>query len=166
MASADGYKYSKALTGYGGTWTPERLDAFLTKPKAEVKGTSMGFSGLKKPVDRTNLIAYLSSFSNTPPAAAAAPAEAPQASQPEEYEFGVLFDAPGVEETFYACSACHSERIVAQQGLTRSGWKEVLTWMVEEQDMTQIDEPDYSTIIDYLSANYGEDRPNFPKPGN
>ena len=92
--------------------------------------------------------------------AAADPAEEPE----EEYEFGVLFDAPGVEETFYTCTACHSERIVAQQGLTRGGWDEVLGWMVEEHGMSEIDEPDRSAILDYLAKHYNEDRPNFPRP--
>ena len=84
----------------------------------------------------------------------------------EEYEFGVLFDAPGVETTYYACVACHSERIVAQQGLTREGWDELLVWMVEEQGMSEIDEPDRSEILDYLAAHYNEDRPNFPSASN
>ncbi len=59
VASADGYKYSSALAGLGGNWTPEVLDGFLTNPKKYVPGTKMGFSGLKKPDDRANLIAYL-----------------------------------------------------------------------------------------------------------
>ena len=81
-------------------------------------------------------------------------------------EFGLLVNAPGVETTYYACIACHSERIVAQQGLTRDGWDELLEWMVEEHGMPQIDEPDRSEILDYLEANYNEDRPNFPRPAN
>ena len=48
VAAVEGFKYSKALIGYGGKWTVERLDAFLTKPKKEVKGTKMSFAGLKK----------------------------------------------------------------------------------------------------------------------
>ncbi len=81
----------------------------------------------------------------------------------EEYEFGVLVAGPGVEETFIYCTPCHSEMIVAQQGLTREGWIESLEWMVEEQGMEEIEEPDYGLVIDYLAANYGVDRPNFPK---
>lgn len=81
----------------------------------------------------------------------------------ENSEYGVLVEKPGVEETFIFCTACHSERIVAQQGLTRKDWKEVLVWMVDEQEMEPIDEPDYSLILDYLTENYNIDRPNFPK---
>ena len=50
-----------------------------------------------------------------------------------------------------------------QQGLTRKGWDEVLVWMVEEQGMYEIEEPDRTVILDYLSTHYNEDRPNFPK---
>ena len=84
-------------------------------------------------------------------------------AQDDDYEFGVLFDAPGVSETYYNCIACHSEKIVAQQGQTREGWVYLLEWMVEEQGMPVIEEPDYSIIIDYLSTHYNTDRPNFPK---
>ena len=87
------------------------------------------------------------------------------ASQDEPPEFGVLFQAAGVEETFYTCTACHSERIIAQQGQTRAHWDELLVWMVDEQEMDEIEEPDRSAILDYLAEHYGEDRPNFPKPG-
>ncbi len=165
VASVGGYKYSGALKEYAGEWSVERLDAFLTKPRAEVKGTKMGFSGLKKPQDRANLIAYLNSNSDAPITFGASQAdttgtEAADAS--EESEFGVLKVAEGVETIYYTCSACHSEMIVAQQGLTRDGWEELLEWMVEEQGMSEPDEPDLAEILDYLSTNYNVDRPNFP----
>ncbi|MCP4005913.1 MAG: cytochrome c family protein, partial [bacterium] len=34
-------------------------------------------------------------------------------------------------------------------------------WMIEEQGMAKIPEPDNSIVLDYLEANYNEDRPNF-----
>jgi len=64
MATAAGFGYSAAMSGKGGEWTPEELDAFLTKPSAAVPGTSMSFSGLKKEGDRVNVIAYLDSLDN------------------------------------------------------------------------------------------------------
>ena len=60
--TAEGYKYSKALIAFGedrAVWDDETLDAWLTKPKDLVKKTKMAFSGLKKPEDRANVIAYL-----------------------------------------------------------------------------------------------------------
>lgn len=57
--SVDGYSYSSALAEMEGVWGYEELNAFLENPKGYVKGTKMSFSGLKKPADRANLIAYL-----------------------------------------------------------------------------------------------------------
>lgn len=87
---------------------------------------------------------------------------AQSAKAADDAEFGVLFVAPGVEETFYACTACHSERIIAQQGLSLKHWDETFEWMVEEQGMDEIEEPDRTIILDYLAKHYNEDRPNFP----
>jgi cytochrome c len=78
-------------------------------------------------------------------------------------EFGVLKEAPGVETTYYACTACHSEMIVAQQGLTRERWDEMLVWMVEEQGMPELGPEERETILDYLAEHYNTDRPNFPR---
>lgn len=167
VAASEGFNYSNALMEYGGEWQPERLDAFLASPRSEVPGTKMTFAGLRKEEDRANLIAYLNTFSDTPLTFGATEAAAPAIDGgANEYDFGVLFDAPGVEATYYACTACHSERIVAQQGLTRSEWDDLLGWMVEEQGMSEIDEPERSEILDYLAKNYGPDRPNFPRPQN
>jgi cytochrome c len=62
VATATGFGFSGAMTEKGGDWTAESLDAFLAKPKADVPGTSMSFSGLSKQGDRVNVIAYLDSL--------------------------------------------------------------------------------------------------------
>ena len=62
IAAADGFGYSGVLAGLEGDWTAEALNAFLTKPKDYAPGTTMGFSGLKKPQDRADVIAYLDSL--------------------------------------------------------------------------------------------------------
>jgi cytochrome c len=161
VASAEGFdKYSEALRATGGTWTPERLDAFLTDPHEDVHGTRMPFTGLEKPQARADLIAYLNQNSDAPLDLAVGSA-APAAEQ-EPPEFGVLYDAEGVEATYAYCSACHSERLVAQQGLTREGWAELIEWMVDEQGMAEIEQPDYDVVLDYLSTHYNTDRPHFP----
>ncbi len=85
------------------------------------------------------------------------------ATEEEPPEFGVLVEAPGVEETYYGCVACHSEMIIAQQGLTREAWDELLVWMVEEQGMPEFDADEREIILDYLATHYNVDRPNFPK---
>lgn len=64
FASVEGFKYSKAFVAAkeeNRSWSMEELDAFLTKPKAHIKGTKMGFSGLKKADDRKAVIEFLKS---------------------------------------------------------------------------------------------------------
>lgn len=87
---------------------------------------------------------------------------APRSAPPPE--LGVLVDEEGAEETYAYCTACHSERIVAQQGLTRADWEELLEQMVEEHGMNPIEEPDLGRVLAYLATHYGPDRPNFPDP--
>lgn len=91
----------------------------------------------------------------------ASPVMASTSEEEEDYN-GILVNEPGADTTYAYCAGCHSERIIAQQGLTRDGWVELLDWMIEEQGMGEIDDPDYTEIINYLSDHYGEDRPNFP----
>lgn len=58
-------KYSKPLLAAaedGLVWTEEELSAFLEKPRSYMKGTKMGFAGLKSEEDRKAVIAYLKSF--------------------------------------------------------------------------------------------------------
>ena len=62
VGSVEGFGYSDAIKGLGGEWTPERLNEFLSGPKAYAPGTKMTFAGLKKIKDRANLIAYLQSL--------------------------------------------------------------------------------------------------------
>lgn len=88
---------------------------------------------------------------------------AAQQTSREDSEFGQLVIAPGVEETYYACTACHSEMIVAQQGKTREDWAELLVWMVEEQGMPELEDDQRKVILDYLAEHYNTDRPNFPR---
>mgnify|MGYP003668707941 CR=1 FL=1 len=54
--------YSDAMLAVTEPWTPEHLNTFLTRPSDAVPGTAMRFSGLPKPEDRANLIAYLATL--------------------------------------------------------------------------------------------------------
>lgn len=60
------YAYSGAMSGKGGTWTFEELDAFLSSPASAVPGTKMSFAGLRKEDERANVIAYLRGQSDNP----------------------------------------------------------------------------------------------------
>jgi cytochrome c len=62
VASIDGYKYSNAMKEHATevpTWTVEALATYLHAPRDVVKGTKMGFAGLKMDEDVVNVIAYL-----------------------------------------------------------------------------------------------------------
>lgn len=57
--SVAGFTYSEAMAADQSPWTPELIEVFLLNPKADVKGTKMGFAGLPDIKDRANVIAYL-----------------------------------------------------------------------------------------------------------
>ncbi len=64
--SAEGYRYSKAMTAYGRSgivWDAETLDVYLEAPRKVVKGTKMSFPGFKKAQDRADVIAFLKQYS-------------------------------------------------------------------------------------------------------
>jgi cytochrome c len=70
IASHEGFSYSGAMQEFAqdGTvvWDYQHLDDFLASPKGLVKGTAMGFAGIKKPDERADLIAYLHTLSDNP----------------------------------------------------------------------------------------------------
>ncbi len=84
VAGHEGFSYSAGMKDFSKAgaehWTFDNLNHFLTAPKAFVKGTAMGFAGLKNDGERANLIAYLRTLADSPVALpdpnAAAPAPA------------------------------------------------------------------------------------------
>lgn len=74
---AAGFAYSSALSGHGGDWSYENMDAWLKSPKAFAPGTKMSFAGLSNAQDRANIILYLRQQGGGPalPTPEAAPAE-------------------------------------------------------------------------------------------
>jgi len=163
VAAADGFRFSPALQEFGGEWSIERLATFLENPRKTVPRTRMGFRGLSDVSDRMDVIAFLNTMSNEPLETGGSDS-AEDVIDAQDEDFGQLVVAEGVDATFYACTVCHSEMIVAQQGKTRNGWDELLEWMVEEQGMSELPEEERNQILDYLAEHYGTDRPNFPRP--
>jgi len=76
-AGRGGFGFTSALSGHGGTWSFENLDAWLANPRGFADGTAMSFAGLRDAEDRANLVAYLNTMgSNLPlPAVEEVPAE-------------------------------------------------------------------------------------------
>lgn len=59
-ASVEGWAYSDAMKGWGGIWTVENLQAWLTKPQDFIPGNAMNFGGFRsKTEDRDKVIAFL-----------------------------------------------------------------------------------------------------------
>lgn len=65
VASHEGFNFTPALKEFGGTWTYERLDAFLENSAELVPGTGMA-QRFPKPEQRADLLAFLSTLSDDP----------------------------------------------------------------------------------------------------
>jgi cytochrome c len=67
MGAASNFSYSEGFKAMGNKpWDYEALNAWLKAPKEFIKGTKMGFAGIKKDEDRANVLAYLASLSDAP----------------------------------------------------------------------------------------------------
>jgi hypothetical protein len=63
---------------------------------------------------------------------------------------------PSRDDAFYFCTACHSFKIVAAQGMSRERWDESLTWMVDRHNMPDVQGEDRNKILDYLASAFPE----------
>jgi cytochrome c2 len=59
IAGVDGYSYSNALAARAGTWSEDKLDAYLEDPQRFAPGTSMVFEGISDAAERSRIIEYL-----------------------------------------------------------------------------------------------------------
>ena len=73
----------------------------------------------------------------------------PREESPEEFAAG-----PGRDEAFYTCTACHNFKLVAQQGMTRQRWDEIITMMNEKHGMPLPDAKDREALLNYLETAY------------
>ncbi len=81
--------------------------------------------------------------------AATACASAQTEETPEDYPAG-----PSRDETFYACTACHGFKLVAQQGMNRRQWDESISLMVARHGMPAPDDKDRAAMLDYLEQAF------------
>ncbi|MEX0810014.1 MAG: cytochrome c family protein [Dongiaceae bacterium] len=66
VASHEGFRYSDAMTAFGGEWTFHRLAGYLGDPKGFVPGNKMAFPGVRKEEDLAALLAFLRTLSASP----------------------------------------------------------------------------------------------------
>jgi hypothetical protein len=83
----------------------------------------------------------------------------PRDESPEEF-----VAAPGRDETFYACTACHNFKLVAAQGLNRAGWEDSINLMIRRHNMPPLDPKDREVVLGYLEAAYPSRTP-AARPG-
>ena len=77
------------------------------------------------------------------------PAFTPRDETPEEFTPGA-----GRADTFYACTACHNFKLVAQQGMSRRQWDETITLMTQRHGMPLLDDKDREVVLNYLETAY------------
>jgi hypothetical protein len=65
-----------------------------------------------------------------------------------------LPEAPGREETFYACTACHGAAVIRRSRLSREGWDGLMDWMTEKQGMAPLEGEQRRVIVDYLARAF------------
>ena len=87
----------------------------------------------------------------------AVPQTSSQSSREESLPPGV-----GKDAAESACLGCHEARIIVQQRLSKA------VWTKEVDKMTKwgapVEAKDRESLIDYLSTNFGTDRPAYEAP--
>jgi hypothetical protein len=81
----------------------------------------------------------------------------PRDENPEDFPVGA-----GRDDTFYACTACHGFKLVAQQGMNRRQWEESIQLMVDKHGMPPLPEKEQKIVLDYLEKTYP---PRAQEPG-
>lgn len=82
---------------------------------------------------------------------------APKPLLSEELPSGSMHD-----KAMTACTECHEARIIVQQRLGRAAWAKELDKMVKWGAV--VERSDRDALIDYLSSNFGTDRPPYVPP--
>lgn len=59
IGTVEGFTYSKAVQESDIVWTPEILAEWLESPRNFLPGNKMSFAGVRRPEDRTAVIAYI-----------------------------------------------------------------------------------------------------------
>jgi len=68
IGAVEGFTYSKAVEESDIIWTPEILAEWLESPRNFLPGNRMSFAGVRKPTDRTAVIAYIMAETGYAPA--------------------------------------------------------------------------------------------------
>lgn len=76
---------------------------------------------------------------------------------------GLIVD-DGFVQVKASCTPCHSGKLITQNRATRKGWKKMIVWMQETQNLWDLGANE-EIILDYLAKNYAPEdkgrRPNL-----
>ncbi len=76
---------------------------------------------------------------------------------------GLIVDE-GFIQVKASCTSCHSGKLITQNRATRKGWKKMIIWMQETQNLWDLGQNE-DIILDYLAKNYAPEdkgrRPNL-----
>lgn len=86
------------------------------------------------------------------------PATREASTVPLNPDFGNLPDAPGMEDTYYSCTACHSTATFAAQRLTDERWEYLWGWMITDQGMADYGDELRTDILAYLQTHFSSER--------
>ena len=73
----------------------------------------------------------------------------PGDENPEDYPAG-----KGRDDAFYACTACHGFKLVAQQGMNRRQWEESIDLMVKRHNMPPLPPKEQEIVLEYLETAF------------
>jgi hypothetical protein len=65
---------------------------------------------------------------------------------------GLIVD-DGFQQVKASCLACHSSKLITQNRADRDGWKKMIRWMQEYQNLWDLG-PNEDVILDYLAKHY------------
>jgi hypothetical protein len=71
---------------------------------------------------------------------------------PTDSTSGLILD-DGFEMVRAHCTPCHSAKLVTQNRASREGWKKMIDWMQETQNLWDLGDSE-SIILDYLAKHY------------
>lgn len=67
----------------------------------------------------------------------------------------LLPEGPNRDLVIQNCLACHSEKIIIQNRMSRSAWDTKISWMQKTQNLWQIPKDARNKILDYLEQTQG-----------
>jgi len=79
--------------------------------------------------------------------------------RPQSASRSDLPEGPLQAKAITACTECHEARIIVQQRLSKPAWTKEVDKMIKWGAL--VEPPDHDALIDYLSTNFGVDKPEY-----